>query len=180
MDCRSPTLPWVTGRPQDAPQTRRCALASTTTAAFAGVDPPAAARGPACGTRLPRPVDSVQGLSERDLSVPTGRRDLDSQPGQFTADPAVAPVGVPEFGHPSRPGLLCDSLVFADETAENGLALDPLPGKVADRVVGLRRAECVAAVGSPSVAVRVYPARTDRRCRSPKIGIRAANTNLSA
>jgi len=70
---------------------------------------------------------------------------------------SCAPCGVPEFGHSSRPGLLCDSLVFADETAENGLALDPLPGKVADRVVGLRRAECVAAVGSPSVAVPGIP-----------------------
>jgi hypothetical protein len=102
------------------------------------------------------------------------------QLGVLLHPPHPSRWGVPEFGHPSRPGLLCDSLVFADETAENGLALDPLPGKAADRVVGLRRAECVAAVGSPSVAVRAYPARTDRRCRSPKIGIRAANTDLSA
>ena len=83
--------------------------------------------------------------------------DLGEQAADFRFLVRDRACGVPEFGHPSRPGLLCDSLVFADETAENGLALDPLPGKVADRVVGLRRAECVAAVGSPSVAVPGIP-----------------------
>jgi hypothetical protein len=48
---------------------------------------------------------------------------------------------------------LCGSLVFVDETAENGLALDPLPGRVRDGVVGPERAESAVAVWPPSVVV---------------------------
>ncbi len=49
-------------------------------------------------------------------------------------------------------------LVFVDEATENGAALDPLLGEVGDGVIGPRRAEFAAAVGS------LYPARTVRRC----------------
>jgi hypothetical protein len=33
---------------------------------------------------------------------------------------------VPELGHRSWPGLLCDPLILVDETAEDGAALDAL------------------------------------------------------
>jgi integrase len=61
--------------------------------------------------------------------------------------------GVPEFGHRSWPGLLCGSLVLVDETAEDGAPSGTLPGQIRDRVIGPRRAELAAAVGSPSVVV---------------------------
>jgi hypothetical protein len=56
--------------------------------------------------------------------------------------------GVPEFGHRASPGLLRDPLVFADEAAEDGLALDPLAGQVGDRVVRPGRVQLAAAMGS--------------------------------
>jgi hypothetical protein len=42
---------------------------------------------------------------------------------------------------------LCGSLVFVDEAAEDGPTLDPLPGKVGDRVVGPGWLELEAAMG---------------------------------
>ena len=45
------------------------------------------------------------------------------------------------------------SLVFVDEAAENGPALDPLPGEVGDGVVRTRRVQLAAAVGPASVVV---------------------------
>jgi hypothetical protein len=66
---------------------------------------------------------------------------------------ARAACGVPEFGDRSWPGLLCGLLVLVDETAEDGAAFDTLPGQVRDRVIGPRRAELAAAMGSPSVVV---------------------------
>src|ERR1700730_10930086 len=51
------------------------------------------------------------------------------------------PAGVPELGHCSWPGLLCGPIVFVDEAAEDGPALDPLLGVVRDRVIGPGRAE---------------------------------------
>jgi hypothetical protein len=42
---------------------------------------------------------------------------------------------------------------LVDEAAEDGLALDPLLSEVADGMVGPGRAECAAAMGSPSVVV---------------------------
>jgi hypothetical protein len=50
-------------------------------------------------------------------------------------------------------GLLRGSLVFVDELAENGSALDPLLGEVGDGVVGAGRTELAAAMGVPSVVV---------------------------
>ena len=48
-------------------------------------------------------------------------------------------------GSRTRPPVLtwplCGSLVFVDEAAEDGQALDPLAGKIGDRVVGPGRAE---------------------------------------
>jgi hypothetical protein len=57
-----------------------------------------------------------------------------------------------------------------DGAAEDGSALDPLPGEVCDRVVGPGRGELAAALGASSVVVVSYPARTYCRCRLPKIG----------
>jgi hypothetical protein len=51
-------------------------------------------------------------------------------------------------------GLLCGSLVFVDEAAEDGPALDPLLGQVGDGAVRPGRAELAAAMRSPSVVVR--------------------------
>jgi hypothetical protein len=48
----------------------------------------------------------------------------------------VRPCGVPECGHWPRSGLLCGSLVFVDEAAGDGPALNPLLGEVGDKVVG--------------------------------------------
>ena len=48
---------------------------------------------------------------------------------------------------------LCGPLVFVDEAAEDGPALDPLMGEVGDGVVGSRRVQLTAAVGSSSVVV---------------------------
>jgi hypothetical protein len=82
--------------------------------------------------------------------------------------------------------VLCGSLVFVDEAAEDGPALDPLLGEVGDGVFGPGRAELAAAMGSSSVVVASYWARIVRRCRWPKISIRsvtsvrAVSTNLSA
>ena len=51
---------------------------------------------------------------------------------------------------------LCGPLVFVDEAAEDGLALDPLLGEVRDGVVGPGRAELAAAMGpAPVVMSRV-------------------------
>jgi hypothetical protein len=47
-----------------------------------------------------------------------------------------SPCGVPELGHQSWPGLLGDSLVFADKAAKDGPTLDSLLGEVGGRVVG--------------------------------------------
>jgi hypothetical protein len=47
----------------------------------------------------------------------------------------------------------CGPLVFVDEAAEDGTALDLLLGKVRDRVVGAGRAEMPAVVGAASVVV---------------------------
>ena len=60
---------------------------------------------------------------------------------------------VPELGHRPWPRLLCGPLVFADEAAEDGTALDLLLGEVRDRVVGAGRVEMAAAVGAASVVV---------------------------
>jgi hypothetical protein len=43
------------------------------------------------------------------------------------------------------------SLVFVEEAAEDGPALDPFLGEVGDRVVGSGRAELAAAMGASSV-----------------------------
>jgi hypothetical protein len=55
------------------------------------------------------------------------------------------------WGSGTRPSvliwLLCGSLVFVDEAAEDGPTLDPLPGKVGDRVVGPGWLELEAAMG---------------------------------
>ena len=45
--------------------------------------------------------------------------------------------GVSEVGPRVRPGPLRGPLVFVDEAAEDGSALDPLMGKVGGGVVGL-------------------------------------------
>jgi hypothetical protein len=50
-------------------------------------------------------------------------------------------------------GFLCGSLVFADEAAEDGPALDPLSGQVGGRVVWLGRAELAAAMRAAPVVV---------------------------
>jgi hypothetical protein len=52
-----------------------------------------------------------------------------------------AACGVPELGYRSLPGLLCGSLVFVDEAAEDSPAFDPLLGEADDRVVGPGRPE---------------------------------------
>ena len=61
--------------------------------------------------------------------------------------------GVRELGHRCWPGLLCGSLVFVEEAAEDGPTLDPFLGEVGDRVVGPGRAELAAAMGTSPVAV---------------------------
>jgi hypothetical protein len=51
------------------------------------------------------------------------------------------------------PGLLCGSFVLVDESAEDGLTMDPLLGEVRDGVVGPGRTELPAAMGAPPVVV---------------------------
>ena len=51
--------------------------------------------------------------------------------------------------------VLGNPLVFAEEAAEHGPALDPLKGEVGHWVVGPGRAELTAAMGSSSVVVRL-------------------------
>jgi len=80
----------------------------------------------------------------RDALQPEGNRRR-RRPGEA--------CGVPELGHRSWPGFLCGPLVLVDETAEDGTALDTLPGQVRDRVIGPRRAELAAAMWPPSVVV---------------------------
>jgi hypothetical protein len=76
--------------------------------------------------------------------------------------------------------------LFVDKAADYESALDPLPGEVSDGVVGPGRLELAAAVGRRPLQCRAYSARTDRRCRSPKISIRSVimvrtvRTNLAA
>jgi hypothetical protein len=48
---------------------------------------------------------------------------------------------------------LCGSLIFVDEAAEDGSALDALLGEVCGRVVGPGRAELAAAMGPPPVVM---------------------------
>ncbi len=50
-------------------------------------------------------------------------------------------------------GFLCGPLVFVDEAAEDGPALDSLRGEVRDRAVGPGRAEMAAAMGAPPVVM---------------------------
>ena len=61
------------------------------------------------------------------------------------------------WGSRTRPPVLtwalADSLVFADEAAEDGSALDSLLGEVSGRVVWPRRVELAAAMGTTSVVV---------------------------
>jgi Protein of unknown function (DUF5661) len=61
--------------------------------------------------------------------------------------------GVSELGHWSWPGLLCGSLVFTDEAAEDRPALDALAVQVRDRVIWPGRSEVAAAMGPSSVVV---------------------------
>jgi hypothetical protein len=61
--------------------------------------------------------------------------------------------GVSELGHPSWPGLLCGSLVFVDEPAEDGPTLDTFQRQVRDGVIWPGRVELAAAMGSPPVVV---------------------------
>jgi hypothetical protein len=68
-------------------------------------------------------------------------------------DHADQRVGFQNSATGSWPGLLRGPLVFAEEAAENGPALDPLPGEVGDRVIGPGRAELAAAMGSSPVVV---------------------------
>ena len=71
----------------------------------------------------------------------------------LVAGKVINTCGVPELGHCSWPGLLRGSLILVDEAAEDGPALDPLPGEVSDRVVGPGRAELAAAMRSPAAVV---------------------------
>ena len=68
---------------------------------------------------------------------------------------ASGPCRVPELGYQTCPGLLRGPLVFVDEPAEDGSALDPLLAEVGDGVVRLGRAELAAPMGAPSVVVRL-------------------------
>jgi len=52
-------------------------------------------------------------------------------------------------------GFLRGSLVFVEEPAEGGPALDRLLGEAGDGEVRPGRAELAAAMGSPSVVVRL-------------------------
>ncbi len=54
--------------------------------------------------------------------------------------------GVPELGYRRWSGILRSPLVLVNEAAEDRLTLDPLPGKVDDRVVRPGRAELAAAM----------------------------------
>jgi hypothetical protein len=99
-------------------------------------------------------------------------------------------LGPDLLGSRTRPPVLtwalCGSLIFAEETAEDGPTLDPLMGEVGDRVVGPRRAELSAAMGTPSVVVGRVPGQD--RLQMPlaedqhPVGdlVRAVSTNLSA
>jgi hypothetical protein len=64
----------------------------------------------------------------------------------------VLGFGVPELSHRSWPGLLCGSRLV-DEAAEDGPALDALPGQVRNRVIWPGQVELAAAIGLPSVVV---------------------------
>jgi hypothetical protein len=65
----------------------------------------------------------------------------------------VAPAGFQNSAAGLDLGLLRGSLIFVEEAAEDGPALDPLLGEVGDGVIGPGRAEFAAAVGSLSVVV---------------------------
>ena len=60
------------------------------------------------------------------------------------------------------PGLvfLCGSFALVDEAAEDGPTLDPLPGEIRDRVVGLGRAELAAAMRAPPVVMALVLGHT--------------------
>src|SRR5580704_4797015 len=68
-------------------------------------------------------------------------------------DPEPITCGIPELGRGSWPGPLCGPLVLAGEAAEDGPALDPLPGEISGGVVGPGRAEMAAAMGPPPVVM---------------------------
>ena len=80
------------------------------------------------------------------------------------------PVGFQNSATSPDLGFLCGPLVFVDEAAEDGTALDLLLGEVRDRVVRTGRVEMAAAVGAASVVVGFVPSismtnRQYRRCR---------------
>src|SRR5258708_39560730 len=66
---------------------------------------------------------------------------------------AASPVGFQNSATGPGPGLLCSPLVLVDEAAENGPALDALPGQVRDRVIWPGRAQVAAAMGTSSLVV---------------------------
>src|SRR5260370_26857998 len=83
-----------------------------------------------------------------------GRRQVHERALLYCAAGAHARAcGVPELGHWCRPGLLRSPLVFAEEAAEDGPALDPLLGEIGDRVVGTAWVQLAADMGATSVVV---------------------------
>jgi hypothetical protein len=73
--------------------------------------------------------------------------------GRYRGGGNGRPVGFQNSVTSPDLGFLGGSLVFVDEAAEDGTALDLLLGEIRDRVVGAGRAEMPAAVGAASVVV---------------------------
>jgi hypothetical protein len=65
----------------------------------------------------------------------------------------VLPVGFQNLATVVDLGFLRGPLIFVEEAAEDGPALDPHLGEVSDRVIGYGRAELAAAMRSPAVVV---------------------------
>ncbi len=85
------------------------------------------------------------------------RRGAGSIPAFFRISHAVDAATFTPRPVPRPPVLTWGSTrpaVFAEEAAEDGPALDPLPGEAGDRVIGPGRAEFPAAMGSSPVVVR--------------------------
>lgn len=61
--------------------------------------------------------------------------------------------GVLELSYPFWSGLLCGSLVFVDEAAEDGAAVDMFQRQVREGVIWPARVELAAAMGPPPVVV---------------------------
>jgi hypothetical protein len=70
---------------------------------------------------------------------------------------ATPPVGFQKSAIGADLGFFRGPLVLVDQATEDWPTLDPLLGKVDDRVVGPGRAELAAAMGTPTVVLALVP-----------------------